>query len=51
MSVVSDLQAVEADLRLKATELIAQADVVAQTIVALQAIDDQLDAAAVVIEE
>lgn len=46
MSVVTDLQATEASLREKAVELVAQADVIAQTILTLQALDDQLDAAA-----
>ncbi len=51
MSVVDDLIAVEAALRAEATELIAQADAVAQAVVDLQAVDDVFDAAADVIEE
>lgn len=50
MSVITDLQAVETDLRQKAAELVAQADVVAQTILDLRGLDDILDSAANVIE-
>lgn len=50
MSVITDLQAVEAALRAEAAAVTAQADAIAQTIVDLQAVDDTLDAAADVIE-
>ena len=50
MSVITDLQAVETALRQQALDLVAQADSVARAILDLQAIDDQLDAIADVIE-
>ncbi len=50
MSVITDLQAVEAALRQEALDIVAQADAVAQAVVDLQAVDDALDAAADVIE-
>ena len=50
MSVITDLQAVEAALRQQALGLAAQADSIAQAILNLQVIDDQLDAIADVVE-
>ena len=46
MSIIDDLATVEQILRDKAVELLAQADAVAAAIVALEEIDDTLDAAA-----
>jgi len=46
----TDLQAIENELRQKVLDLTAQADAVAQVIIDLQALDDQLDAAADIIE-
>lgn len=51
MSVITDLQAIEAALRQEALIIAGQADAVARSIVDLQAVDDVLDAAADVIEE
>lgn len=50
MPIITDLQTVEANLRQKAIELIAQADAITQVIIDLQVLDDQLDAAAGAIE-
>lgn len=50
MSVVTDLEAVEAALRQEALDLTVQADAIAQAIIDLRAADDALDAAADVIE-
>jgi hypothetical protein len=50
MTVITDLQTVETSLRQQSAELAAQADVIAQAIIALQVIDDQLDALADIIE-
>lgn len=50
MSVITDLQTIETSLRQQALDLAAKADVIAQIILDLQAVDDTLDAAADVIE-
>ena len=51
MSIITDLESIEAALRQKALDITAQADAVAQSIVDLKAIDDVIDAAADVIEK
>jgi hypothetical protein len=43
MTVITDLQTIETDLRQYALDLTAQADAIAQVIVDLQVLDDQLD--------
>ena len=50
MSVVTDLEAIEAVMRQQILDITVQADAVAQAIVDLRAIDDALDAAADAIE-
>ena len=50
MSIITDLEAIEAALRRQILDITAQADAVAQSIVGLRAIDDVIDAAADVIE-
>ncbi len=49
MSIITDLQAIETELRQHVLDLTAQADAIAQVIVDLQALDDTLDTAADVI--
>ena len=51
MSVITDLQQIEAELNQQAQELIIRANSIAQIIIELQATDDLLDAAADAIEE
>ena len=46
MSIVTDLEAIEAALRIKALDITAQADAVAKSIVDLRAIDDTINIAA-----
>ena len=50
MSVITDLETVEAELRQYSLDLTAQADAIAQVIVDLRVLDDELDSAADVIE-
>ena len=50
MSIINDLEAIEAALRQEALNIIAQADAVAQAIARLHALDDVLDTAAAEIE-
>ena len=50
MSIITDLEAIEASLRQQIIDITAQADAIAQSIVDLRAIDDVIDAAADAIE-
>ena len=50
MTVIADLEVIEATLRQKALDITVQADAIAQSIMDLRAIDDVIDAAADAIE-
>ena len=50
MTIINDLEVIEAALRQEALNIIAQADAVAQAIARLHTLDDVLDTAATEIE-
>ena len=50
MSILTDLEAIEAALRQQILDITAQADAIAKSIVDLRAIDDVIDAAAAAID-